>query len=134
MGGMEPDIEAALQRSFLGRLPRDLVDRLVEGQLRMDVPADTTIYREGETSRAFLIISGLFRLFLVSGDGRQVTSGTAGLRTFWGRLSSSAARWTCGRRRSRPARSWGSTWVGWRRPLAATRRWPRLVSGAQPSP
>ena len=70
---MEPDIEAALQRSFLGRLPRDLVDRLVEGQLRMDVPADTTIYREGEASRAFLVISGLFRLFLVSGDGRQVT-------------------------------------------------------------
>ena len=70
---MEPDIEAALQRSFLGRLPRDLVDRLVEGQLRMEVPADTTIYREGEASRAFLVISGLFRLFLVSGDGRQVT-------------------------------------------------------------
>jgi CRP/FNR family transcriptional regulator, cyclic AMP receptor protein len=70
---MEPDVEAALQRSFLGDLPRDLVDRLVEGQLRMDVPADTTIYREGEASRAFLVISGLFRLFLVSGDGRQVT-------------------------------------------------------------
>ena len=52
-------IEAALQRSFLGRLPRDLVDRLVEDQLRMDVPADTMIYREGEASRAFLIISGL---------------------------------------------------------------------------
>ena len=51
---MEPDTEAALQRSFLGRLPRDLVDRLVEGQLRMDVPADKTIYREGEASRAFL--------------------------------------------------------------------------------
>ena len=73
LGAMEQDIEAALQRSFLGRLPSDLVDGLVEGQLRMDVPADTTIYREGEASRAFLIISGLFRLFLVSGDGRQVT-------------------------------------------------------------
>jgi hypothetical protein len=47
---MEPDIEAELQKSFLGRLPRDLVDRLVDGQLRMDVPADTTIYREGEAS------------------------------------------------------------------------------------
>ena len=64
LGVKEPDIEAALQKSFLGRLPRDLVDRLVEGQLRMDVPADTTIYREGEASRAFLVISGLFRLFL----------------------------------------------------------------------
>ena len=70
---MEPDTEAALQRSFLGRLPRDLVDRLIGNQLRMDVPADTTVYREGEVSRAFLIISGLFRIFLDSGDGRQVT-------------------------------------------------------------
>ena len=55
LGAMEPDIEAALQQSFLGHLPRDLVDRLVEGQLRMDVPADTTIYREGEASRASLV-------------------------------------------------------------------------------
>ena len=70
---MDPDIEAVLQQSFLGRLPREMVDPLVEGQLRMDVPADTTIYREGEASRAFLVVSGLFRLFLVSGDGRQVT-------------------------------------------------------------
>ena len=70
---MDPDIEVVLQQSFLGRLPREVVDHLVEGQLRMDVPADTTIYREGEPSRAFIVVSGLFRLFLVSGDGRQVT-------------------------------------------------------------
>jgi CRP/FNR family cyclic AMP-dependent transcriptional regulator len=70
---MDPDIEAVLQRSFLGRLPRDVVDPLFERQMRMDIPAGTTIYREGELSRAFLVISGLFRLFLVSGDGREVT-------------------------------------------------------------
>jgi CRP/FNR family transcriptional regulator, cyclic AMP receptor protein len=70
---MEPDVEAVLERSFLGRLPREVVDPLVEGQVRMDVPAGTTIYREGEVSRAFLVISGLFRLYLVSGDGREVT-------------------------------------------------------------
>ena len=70
---MDPDIEAVMERSFLGRLPRDLVDRLVEGQLRMDLPADTTIYREGEAARAFLVVAGLFRIFLDSNDGRQVT-------------------------------------------------------------
>ena len=62
-----------MERSFLGRLPRDLVDRLVEGQMRLDVPTDTTIYREGEAARTFLVVAGLFRIFLDSGDGRQVT-------------------------------------------------------------
>ena len=69
---LSADVAAALQRSFLGRLPPDAVADLLEGQQILDLPADTTFYREGGPPRVFLMISGLVRLFLTR-SGREVT-------------------------------------------------------------
>jgi CRP/FNR family transcriptional regulator, cyclic AMP receptor protein len=67
------DVEEALARSFLGRLPQELVARLrVEGE-RADYPAGTTIYRAGSAPRAMLVVRGLFRVYMTSPEGRQVT-------------------------------------------------------------
>jgi CRP/FNR family transcriptional regulator, cyclic AMP receptor protein len=70
---MDPDVEEALAKSFLGRLPADVVDPLLADQVRRDYPAGTTIYRGGEPARAILVISGLIRIFVTSSRGRQVT-------------------------------------------------------------
>lgn len=70
---LSADVAAALQRSFLGRLPPDAVADLLEGQQILDLPADTMFYREGGPPRVFLMISGLVRLFLVARSGREVT-------------------------------------------------------------
>jgi CRP/FNR family cyclic AMP-dependent transcriptional regulator len=67
------EVATALQLSFLGRLPIDVVEDLLEGQPIVDLPPDTTFYREGGSPRVFLMISGLVRLFLVSRRDRKVT-------------------------------------------------------------
>ena len=67
------DVEEALARSFLGGLPPEVVARLrAEGE-RAEYPAGTTIYRAGSDPRAMLVVRGLFRVYMTSPEGRQVT-------------------------------------------------------------
>jgi CRP/FNR family transcriptional regulator, cyclic AMP receptor protein len=70
---MDPDVAEALAKSFLGRLPSEVVDPLLGDQVRLDYPPGTTIYRGGEPARAMLMISGLIRIYVISREGRQVT-------------------------------------------------------------
>ena len=70
---MDPDVAEALAKSFLGRLPSEVVDPLLADQVRLDYPAGTTIYRGGEPARAMLMVSGLVRIYVTSREGRQVT-------------------------------------------------------------
>jgi CRP/FNR family transcriptional regulator, cyclic AMP receptor protein len=67
------DVEGALARSFLGRLPPEVVARLRAAGERADYPAGTTIYRAGSGPRAMLVVRGLFRVYMSSVEGRQVT-------------------------------------------------------------
>ena len=67
------EVVDALGRSFLGGLPRDVVDELVAEGQRTDYPAGSTIYREGAAPREVLVVQGLLRVFMTSPDGRQVT-------------------------------------------------------------
>src|SRR5262249_38601760 len=69
----DPIVEQALHRSVLSALPRDQLDKLVSDSLRIDIPAGSTVYREGDPPRCGLLLSGLARVFLVSPDGRQAT-------------------------------------------------------------
>jgi CRP/FNR family transcriptional regulator, cyclic AMP receptor protein len=69
----DPDVSDAMARSFLGKLPPELVDELLTEGERTDYPAGTTIYREGESPRAVLVIEGLLRVYMTSAAGRQVT-------------------------------------------------------------
>jgi CRP/FNR family cyclic AMP-dependent transcriptional regulator len=67
------DVDEALERSFLGRLPAEVVARLrAEGE-RADYPAGTTIYRAGSDPRTMLVVRGLIRVYMTSPEGRQVT-------------------------------------------------------------
>jgi CRP/FNR family transcriptional regulator len=50
-----------------------LIDELIAAGDRIDVPAGSTIYRQGGYPRAFLVISGLLRVYMTSAEGRQVT-------------------------------------------------------------
>jgi CRP/FNR family transcriptional regulator, cyclic AMP receptor protein len=69
----DQEVEDALRRSFLGRLPRELVEDLLAGGQRTDYPAGSTIYREGSAPRSELVVRGLLRVFMSSPEGRQVT-------------------------------------------------------------
>jgi CRP/FNR family transcriptional regulator, cyclic AMP receptor protein len=63
----------AVAGSFLGRLPSDLVDALLEAGERTDYPAGSTIYRHGSYPRTLLVVHGLLRVYMTSPEGRQVT-------------------------------------------------------------
>ena len=67
------DAEEALTRSFLGRLPPEVVARLRSEGERADYPAGTTIYRAGSDPRTMLVVRGLIRVYMTSPEGRQVT-------------------------------------------------------------
>jgi CRP/FNR family cyclic AMP-dependent transcriptional regulator len=69
----ERQVVDAVGGSFLGRLPSDLVDALVEVGERIDYPAGSTIYREGSYPRTLLVVGGLLRVYMSSPEGRQVT-------------------------------------------------------------
>lgn len=67
------EVADAVAGSFLGRLPSDLVDALVEVGERTDYPVGSTIYRTGSFPRTLLVVGGLLRVYMSSPEGRQVT-------------------------------------------------------------
>jgi CRP-like cAMP-binding protein len=66
-------LTAALQRSALKDLPPELLERMLAGAIRLDIPAGSVLYREDDPPRCGLLVSGLLRVFQVAADGRQVT-------------------------------------------------------------
>ena len=71
--GVDARVTAAIEQSFLSRIPTTALDRLLDGAALEDVPAGTTTYRAGGEPRPSLIVSGIFRSYFVGPDGRQVT-------------------------------------------------------------
>jgi CRP/FNR family cyclic AMP-dependent transcriptional regulator len=67
------EVADAMADSFLGKLPMEVVDRLLAEGERSDYPAGTTIYREGAAPRTALVVQGLLRVYLTSAEGRRVT-------------------------------------------------------------
>jgi CRP/FNR family transcriptional regulator, cyclic AMP receptor protein len=69
----DPSAGAAVARSFLATLSDATLTRLIDGANRLDVPAGSILYREGEAPRFGLVVDGLIRIFLTSAEGRQLT-------------------------------------------------------------
>jgi CRP/FNR family transcriptional regulator len=70
---MEPEVRAAIDRSFLTQLPAPALERLLAGAVLEAVTAGTTTYRAGGEPQPSLVVSGLFRSYFAGPDGRQVT-------------------------------------------------------------
>ncbi len=62
-----------LEEGFLSALPRSAADRLLDEAIRINVPAGALVYRDEESPRLIVVVTGLLRVFLSSADGRQVT-------------------------------------------------------------
>ena len=69
----DTDVADAMARSFLGKLPPDVVAALTADGDRTDYPAGSTVYRGGSAPRAALVVHGLIRVYMTSPEGRQVT-------------------------------------------------------------
>jgi CRP/FNR family transcriptional regulator, cyclic AMP receptor protein len=73
VGVADREVDDALARSFLAELPPELASRLRAAGERADYPGGTTVYRAGDDPAAALVVQGLFRVYLSSPEGRQVT-------------------------------------------------------------
>src|ERR687895_954824 len=70
---MQEDVSAAIADSFLSELDPDLIQRLVEQAIPLDLEAGATLYPEEGDPRMALVSSGLLRVYLTSAEGRQIT-------------------------------------------------------------
>ena len=70
---LEEFVRGGARGGFFSDLPEDVAERLLAGAIRITVPAGALIYRDGESPRVIVVMSGLLRVFLRSVDGRQVT-------------------------------------------------------------
>lgn len=66
-------VEPALESSHLAVLSAAARDRLCAGSLRSEAPAGRILYYAGDRPAPGLVVSGLVRVFVTSGEGRQVT-------------------------------------------------------------
>jgi CRP/FNR family transcriptional regulator, cyclic AMP receptor protein len=69
---MDREVADAMARSFLGKLPPEVIHQLSAEGERVDYPPGATFYREGSAPRAMLVVTGLIRVYMAS-RGRQVT-------------------------------------------------------------
>ncbi len=62
-----------LRGGFLSALPPEAAERLITEAIRINVPAGALVYRDDESPRVLVVVTGLLRIYLSSPDGRQVT-------------------------------------------------------------
>ncbi len=62
-----------LTRGFLFALPPAAAERLLAEAIRINVPAGSIVYRDEESPRLLVVVTGLLRIFVSSRDGRQAT-------------------------------------------------------------
>jgi CRP/FNR family transcriptional regulator, cyclic AMP receptor protein len=70
---MQEDVRAAIANSFLSEVDPDIVHRLVEQAIPLDLEAGAILYPEEGEPRMALVVSGLLRVYLTSAEGRQIT-------------------------------------------------------------
>jgi CRP/FNR family transcriptional regulator, cyclic AMP receptor protein len=66
-------VEEAIKSSYLSAFPPAGLKQLLIESVRLDVPAGSMLYRESEEPKVGLVLTGLFRVYMTSAEGRQVT-------------------------------------------------------------
>lgn len=70
---MQVDARAAVAAGPLGRLPAEVLTRLLDGLTVIQVSAGTVFYRPGDPVGVHVVVEGLVRVAMSSEEGRQVT-------------------------------------------------------------
>jgi CRP/FNR family cyclic AMP-dependent transcriptional regulator len=67
-------VRSAVSASYLRDLPSEVLDELMAGAVRVQIPAGSVTHREGENAAHLeLVISGVVRVFVTAPDGRTMT-------------------------------------------------------------
>src|ERR1044072_9996672 len=66
-------VVALLRRGCCAAVPTETIESLVAGGRVVNLASGGTVYTEAEAERLAVMISGLLRVYMHAGDGRQVT-------------------------------------------------------------
>ena len=66
-------LDAAVARGALSRFPERARRDIIAKGVRLDTPARTVMYREGEAAFTGVVVRGMLRVFATSADGREFT-------------------------------------------------------------
>jgi CRP/FNR family cyclic AMP-dependent transcriptional regulator len=69
---LDDEVRTALAQSRLANLSEELLRRIDDGAVRVDVPAGGTVHEPEDGPVADLLLGGLLRLYMTSREGRQV--------------------------------------------------------------
>ena len=69
---LDDEVRAAVARSRLANISEDLLRRIADGAVRLDVPAGGTVHEPEDGPVADLLLGGLLRMYMTSREGRQV--------------------------------------------------------------
>ena len=72
-GKYDQTVQNAVAKSFLADFPPEISDRVLADAMLVEFPANSIVYRDYDTSRMGVVLSGMIRLFLTSKEGRQIT-------------------------------------------------------------
>ena len=67
---VDKDVTEAVAKSFLGKLPPDVLSTVISEGERTDYPAGAVLYRESGPPKAVVVITGLVRVYMSSPEGR----------------------------------------------------------------
>lgn len=71
---MNGDVRSAVSTSHLRELPPAVLDDIMAGAVRVNIPAGSVLHWEGENAPHLeLVISGVVRVFVTAPDGRTMT-------------------------------------------------------------
>jgi hypothetical protein len=79
---MQEDVRAAIADSFLSEMDPELVQRLIEQAIPLDLEAGAILYPEEGDRRMALVISGLLRVYLPSAEAARSPFATHAKATF----------------------------------------------------
>jgi CRP/FNR family transcriptional regulator len=70
---VDEQVRAAIENGFLSKVAPELIDRLLDRSMPLDIQAGAILYPEEGDPRMALVLNGLLRVYLTSAEGRQVT-------------------------------------------------------------
>jgi CRP/FNR family transcriptional regulator len=70
---MDNELQGAVRVSFLAELPADAISALVDGAVRVELPAGAWLCGPDTRSSVKLVVQGLLRIVRIVADGRTIT-------------------------------------------------------------
>jgi len=69
---LDDEVRTAIDQSRLATLSEELLRRITDGAVRIDVPSGGTVHEPDDGPVADLMLGGLLRMYMTSPEGRQV--------------------------------------------------------------